>query len=198
MRATGAPFELIRIPLDGEEFARRIGDYSPSRTVPALQHGGLTLWDSLAICEYLADQFPAVQLWPQDRGLRALGRSISCEMHAGLPALRREFPFNCRARGRRVQASEAAARDIARAQQWIGACRQASPGAGWLLGGFSILDCMLIPVLLRFHSYGLVVDEAASGYLAQVLRAPQVAEWMDLAAAETEVLPHEEIGQVDD
>jgi glutathione S-transferase len=196
--ATGAPFQSVRIPMDCPEFERRIGDYSPTRKVPVLLAGEDVVWDSLAICEYLAERFPATGLWPDDPASRALARSISCEMHSGLPSLRAELPFNCRATGRRVQLGSAARGDIVRVQEWITECRRRKAGEGWLFGRFGIIDCMLIPVLLRFNTYGLAQGGELKPYLAWILRDRRVRNWLDLAAAETETLQHEERGIVDE
>lgn len=197
-RATGADFRTIRIPMDCEEFDARIGDYSPSRRVPVLLAGDDAIWDSLSICEYLAERFPKAGLWPDDPSNRALARSISCEMHAGLPALRRELPFNCRATGRRVALDADSENEIVRVREWIGACRRRQPGQGWLFDRFGIIDCMLIPVLLRFNTYGLASGDNLGLYLKRILADRFVQEWLNNAAAEVETLEHEERGIVDE
>lgn len=192
LRKTGADFDVVRIPMDTDEFQQRIGEYSPTRRVPVLRAGDLTIWDSLAISEYLAEQFSEARLWPAEASHRAIARSISAEMHSGLMALREEFPMNCRARGRKVQASAQAARDLARVEQWLETCRGLKPGSGALFGHFTIIDSMLIPVLLRFNTYGLAKSVLAREYLEWVLADPDVVEWMELAEKETEVIEHEE------
>ena len=98
LRHTGADFDVIRIPLDRPETKAAILAQSPAGKVPVLREGGLTVWDSLAICEYLAERFPAARLWPEDREARATARAAGAEMHAGFAALRRHMPMDCRAR----------------------------------------------------------------------------------------------------
>lgn len=192
LRKSGADFDVLRIPMDTDEFQRRIGDYSPTRRVPVLQAGALTVWDSLAISEYLAELFSEARLWPDDPSQRAIARCISAEMHSGLMAMRNEFPMNCRGRDRKVQASPEAMRDLARVEQWLVICRELKPGSGALFGHFTIIDSMLIPVLLRFNTYGLAKSDLAKEYLEWVLADPDVREWMKLAEKETEVIEHEE------
>jgi glutathione S-transferase len=192
LRKTGVDFDVVRIPMDTDEFQQRIGEYSPTRRVPVLQAGDLTIWDSLAISEYLAEQFSEARLWPDNPSHRAIARSISAEMHSGLMAMRDEFPMSCRARDRQVQGSPQAMQDLARVEQWLEVCRGLKPGNGALFGHFTIIDSMLIPVLLRFHTYGLAKSDLAKEYLEWVLADADVREWMELAEKETEVIEHEE------
>lgn len=192
LRKSGADFDVVRIPMDTDEFQRRIGEYSPTRRVPVLKAGDLTIWDSLAISEYLAEQFSEASLWPDDPSHRAIARSICAEMHSGLMAMRDEFPMNCRGRNRKVQGSPQAMRDLARVEQWLETCRGLKPGSGALFGHFTIIDSMLIPVLLRFNTYGLATSDLAKEYLDWVLADADVREWMELAEKETEVIEHEE------
>ena len=195
MAHAGVDFETLRLPLDTPEFQRRIGDYSPSRTVPVLLDGHRRVWDSLAICEYVAERFGGVDAWPSDEGARALARSISCEMHAGFAALRAELPMNCRARGRRVEAGAAATRDIARVVSIWEEARTAHGATGpWLFGHFSIADAMYAPVALRFATYGTPLTGAAADYAATVLADGAVSEWLEEAAVEQETIEREERG----
>ena len=96
LKQTGAEFEEVVIPLSEATTRATILSYSPSGRVPALKHVELTLWDSLAICEYLAESFPAAQLWPADAAARAVARAVSAEMHSGFAALRNHLPMNMR------------------------------------------------------------------------------------------------------
>jgi glutathione S-transferase len=191
----GIDFETLRLPLDTPAFQRRIGDYSPARTVPVLLDGRRRVWDSLAICEYAAERFGGVDAWPADQEARALARSISCEMHAGFAALRAELPLNCRARDRRVEPSAAAARDIARVVSIWDEARAAHGAAGpWLFGRFGIADAMYAPVALRFATSGTALAGAAADYAATVLADGAVGEWLEQAAAEPETIAREERG----
>lgn len=114
LKHVGAPFKEIRIPLYGEGTRSEILRYSPSGHVPALLDGDLCVWDSLAICEYVADLFPQAKVWPVERNARAVARSIASEMHSGFAALRFELPMNCRGPRSGVKATEMAQADIDR------------------------------------------------------------------------------------
>lgn len=192
---SGIPFETLRLRLDTEDFRRRIPGYSPSGRVPVLIDGGLRVWDSLAICEYLAERNSIPGAWPGDVAARANARSVVCEMHAGFPDLRRELPMNCRARNRRVDPSPAARRDIDRVITiWEQALDRDGP---WLFGEFGIADAMYAPVALRFLTYGIPVPDASAGWMDRLLALETMARWLREAEAEIEVLTAEEKGQPD-
>jgi glutathione S-transferase len=192
LRKTPANFQVIRLAMDTPEFYDLVGNYSPTGRVPVLIGNELTVWDSLAISEFLADCYPQARLWPEDMALRAVARSIAAEMHSGLAAMRNEFPLNCRGRERVVQASEQAAMDLGRVEQWIQTCRALVPGSGPLLGHYTITDSMLIPVLLRFRTYGLAKTRLSREYLEWVLKDADVIDWLEHAEKEIEVIEHEE------
>ncbi len=97
VKRTGAPFDEVRVVLDTPTTRAELLRHSPSGRVPVLHDGDVTVWDSLAICEYLAERFPAAGLWPDERAARAWARAVSAEMHAGFAALRDAMPMNCRA-----------------------------------------------------------------------------------------------------
>ena len=196
VKATGREFSEIRLAMDTPQFHDEIGRYSPARRVPVIRHGELAVWDSLAIGEYLAEQFPRAGLWPTDAGQRARARCVSAEMHSGFFALRGELPMNCRARDRRVSPSEQASKDIARIQAMWRECRaEAGEGGPWLFGEFSIADCMYAPVALRFLTYGVPCGPVEHAYVETVLGHPPVMEWMEAAQEETEVIDREEVGR---
>lgn len=188
----GVAFDIQRLPLDTPEFRRRIGDYSPAGRVPVLIHGALHVWDSLAICEYLAEVFDIAQAWPEDVATRAQARSLACEMHAGFPHLRKELPMNCRARDRRLVPSPAAQHDIDRIIAiWESRLGRQGP---WLFGEFGIVDAMFAPVGLRFLTYGVAVPTASAAWIEALVTLPAMAEWLREARAESEVLAAEEVG----
>lgn len=191
-------FETVRLPMDTAEFHARIGDYSPALRVPVLNHEGLRIWDSLAIGEYLAERYPEAGLWPSSQRLRALGRSVCAEMHAGFAALRDALPFNCRARGRSVDYDDAVHTDVARVCEIWDDCRAAAghrrETGPWLFGTFSLVDCFYIPVALRFCTYRIGLVGYASAYVAAVVTDPLVNEWIELARAEPETIQSEERG----
>lgn len=184
LRHAGATFEEIVIPLSQSNTAEEIRRHSPSGRVPILKDGELTVWDSLAICEYLAERFPDAQLWPRDMQLRAQARSVCAEMHSGFTALRSEFPMNIRLR-RRKEPSADAERDIARlVALWAQFRNRSARNGPFLFGAFTIADCFFAPVVLRFVSYGITVDGAAGDYTRSVLGIPALQEWMDKAHKE--------------
>lgn len=195
LRHFGVPFEEVRLPLDTREFELNIGRYSPSGRVPVLLDGGLRVWESLAICEYVAERYVMGEAWPGDRGARAVARAVSCEMHAGFAALRGELPMNCRGRRAGVAPSPAARADIDRIAALWRECRdhRGAPGP-WLFGEFSIADAMFAPVALRFDTYGVDLPGEAEAYVSTVLAHPALREWVAEGRAESEVLEAEERG----
>lgn len=198
LRHTGVDFQSVRLPLDTPEFEQRIGELSPTRRVPVLHHEGLVIWDTLAICEYLAERFPAAGLWPDAQSLRALARSACAEMHAGFAALRAALPLNCRARGRNVAYDDAVRADVERVCALWEQCRAASGDLAargpWLFGTFTNVDCFYVPVALRFCTYRVGLVGYASKYVAAALADPVVGEWLAHAREEPETIAAEEVG----
>jgi glutathione S-transferase len=185
LKQTGAAFDEVVIPLYRPDSPDAIRKISPSGKVPVLQHGQVVVWDSLAICETIAEAFPEAHLWPDDAGARAVARSISAEMHSGFVALRTHMPMNARARlpgrGRTIESL----RDIERVRSlWGDALHRFGRGGPFLFGRFSIADAMYAPVVLRFRTYEVEIDTRLHEYCAAVLALPAMEEW--LAAARTE------------
>jgi glutathione S-transferase len=194
LRHLELPFTELRLPLDTAEFRDRIGALSPSARVPALITDELTVWDSLAICEYAAER--AGRGWPTASAARAVARAVSAEMHSGFAALRATWPMNVRGAGRRVVANAAATADLTRIDAIWRDCRRRFAAHGpWLFGDYSVADAMYAPVACRFRTYGIGELTAESRqYLATALADPWLADWTAAAAAEPEVLPREELG----
>ena len=191
----GVDFEEVRIPLYRDDSPAALARWSPSGKVPVLIDGAMTIWESLAIVEYLAERFPDRGGWPRDPAARAVARAVSAEMHAGFAALRSQMVFNCRAR-RRVTIDDAAAADIARVQALWRECRSRfGAGGPWLFGAFSPADAMFAPVALRFATYGPPLDDVARDYVATVEAHPAVQRWIAVARGETEVIPGNELGE---
>jgi glutathione S-transferase len=194
LRAIGEPFETLRIPLDQPETKARIQAHSPAGRVPVLIEDGLTLWESSAIIEHLAEAYP--ELWPADPAARAMARSVSAEMHSGFTALRDALPMNIRATGRRVEASVAVRADIARIVAiWETARARFGDGGPWLFGTWSAADAMYTPVASRFRTYGIDLPAAAAAYRDTALDSPTMRDWARLAEAESETIEHEEVGR---
>ncbi|KAF3885806.1 MULTISPECIES: glutathione S-transferase family protein [Nostocales] len=196
MRQFGLEFNEIRIPLDTPETAAQMQKYSPTRRVPVLMHGDLTVWDSLAICEYLAEEYPNLHLWPQKKAARAIARCICAEMHSGFPNLRQKMPMNCRSRFPGKGMTSEVLKDIDRINNIWRECRQNfGAGGNMLFGNFTIADAMYAPVVSRFITYGVELDAVCKTYMEAVLALPAMQEWLKAASFETEIIHAEEIYQ---
>jgi glutathione S-transferase len=194
MRVTGIAFELIRIPLDEADTRAAIARHSPTGRVPLLRDGDDSIWESLAICEHVAER-QGIDGWPQESAARAYARACAHEMHAGFSAMRNEFPMNCRARGRRLEASPDAAADIQRIGDIWQQLRSRFGGTGqWLCGDFGIVDAMFAPVVMRSLTYGWQLPAEAQAYARAVADSPAMQEWLAAAQAESEVIAREEVG----
>jgi glutathione S-transferase len=189
------PFEEISESLNGDDLTERLRRHSPSCRVPVLIDSGLTIWDSLAICEYLSEQYLDGKGWPKSTAARAHARSVSAEMHSSFTGLRSEMPMNIRVK-RQVSLSEAAYSDIRRIDDIWSDCRQQYGGSGvWLFGDFSIADCMFAPVVMRFMTYGADLSESSRAYMKTVIENGSVQQWMAAAKAETEIIGADEAGE---
>jgi glutathione S-transferase len=191
LKAAGLPFREMLIPLRTEDTYRHIRLYSPSGTVPVLLHGDITVWESLAICEYLAELAPEARLWPKDAAARAFGRSVANEIHGGFSALRQNMPMDLARDRSRESRAHLVANEIARvtaiwneARERFG--RRGANGPGpFLLGGFSIADAMFAPVATRFRTYGTALDEVSQHYCDAIFAWPGFKEWEAAALQET-------------
>ncbi len=184
---TGQPYEEVVIPLDRPDTAERIRAFSPAGRVPVLHDGDLVVWDSLAICEYLAERFPAAGLWPADGRSRATARSISAEMHSGFPALRSAMPMNLRRHQPLASPGADVLADVARVRAiWRDLLEQPRDGE-YLFGRFGIADAMYVPVVARFRSYGVALDGPEAAYAEAVWDHPAVERWVAGAAEEAQI-----------
>ena len=191
LRASSIPFEEIFIPLYTNDAADkdRLLSFSRSGKVPALIDGDITIWDSLAIIEYLAERFPEARLWPEDRARRAHARSISAEMHSGFMALRNECGMNLHRPVGAVELSADARANVARIEEiWI-ECRERRATSGpFLFGAFGAADAMFAPVVHRFRTYAIPVSPPAAAYMETMMGLPAFAEWTRAGLAETLVI----------
>jgi glutathione S-transferase len=193
MKQTGIEFEEIRVSLYAEDARQQLLRHSPSAKVPVLKDDGLTVWDSLAICEYLAEKFPQKHLWPERAGARALARAISAEMHSGFTNLRSQMPMNVRRQLPARSGKPEVSADIARIEAIWNDCRMRHGAHGpFLFGAFCIADAMYAPVASRLRTYGVTVAGAAGQYAQALLALPPMQEWIAAAHAETEVNPNYE------
>ena len=186
MTAFNIPFQEVRIVLDQADTSTRIAQYSAAERVPVLIVGETSVWDSLAICEYLAEQFPEKNLWPQDVAARAMARSICAEMHSGFTGMRSAMWMNIRASFPGKGHTPAAQADIGRICEIWENCLTAAGPHGFLFGDFSIADAFYAPVVMRFRTYGVSLAPALQGYADRVAAYPAVAQWIEGALAEKE------------
>lgn len=187
LKAAGIDFDETMIPLyTGPADKQRILDVTPSGKVPVLVDDDITVWDSLAIIEYLAERFPQAGVWPSGRAARAHARAISAEMHGGFGPLRRECGMNIHREIRAKTLSADALADIARIQDiWSGCRRHYAHLGPFLFGAFSGADAMYAPVVHRFRTYAIEVNAPVGAYMDSMLSHPAVAQWTREALAET-------------
>lgn len=192
LRAAGVAFQEVVVPLRTAETKQALLAHGPTGKAPVLKQGDLTIWDSLAICEYVAEQFPQARLWPTDAKARAVARSVAAEMHSGFMDLRRNMFFDLGQVHDVPERVAAAAGDIARIQALWADCR-ARFGAGgpFLFGHFSIADAMYAPVCVRLRGWkGVELTAEANAYIDTVFALPAMREWVDGAATESWVIDY--------
>ncbi len=185
---TGAAFETTTILLDQPDTKARIASVTPAGKVPVLHHDDLVIWDSLAICEYLAELYPGANLWPTDRAQRARARTLASEMHAGFAALRRDMPMDVIANKAGQGHTDEALADARRVMA-IWRDQLAISKGPFLFGAFSIADAMFAPVTTRFTTYGVDLDPACRTYVDAVQAMPSFLDWKRDAAAEPATRP---------
>lgn len=185
---TGQPFREVVIALDEPDTAAKIAEYTPSGRVPVLRHGALSIWDSLAICEYLAETFPQAKLWPEDKQARAIARSVVAEMHSSFSNLRQNMTMDIRARKPGKGRAPGVAEDIARIQAIWNDCRSRfGQGGPFLFGHFTIADAFYAPVVTRFVTYEVELDAVSQAYRDTVLSLPALKTWTEAALKEPPV-----------
>jgi glutathione S-transferase len=199
MKHAGIPFEEIKLRLSQDpdsDFKRRLAGVAPSGRVPVLVDEGFAVWDTLAIAEYLAEKYPARQLWPAQPLARARARSLCAEMHAGFAALRNHCGMNIEASlhevGRKILAEQPEVRsDLARIEQmWQQQLRE--HGGPFLFGAFTIADAYFAPVCTRIRTYGLPVGPAVQAYVDTIWSLPAMQEWVSEALAEHDFIEFDE------
>lgn len=190
LKESQLPFEEIKLSLFTGEWKTEISKYTPAGRVPVLIDGDITVWDTLAIMEYVHSYYPHSVGWPRDRQAHAYARSIAAEMHSGFLAIREELPQNIRVCQQRSRDdySSAAQNQIDRVETLWQDCYQ-QYGGPWLCGDFSIADVMYAPVALRFVTYGISLIPEAQRFVDAVQAMPAVQQWTEDAVAEEEHLP---------
>jgi len=188
-------FEEINVSLFTEHGAALIEKWCPAKRVPVLHDGPLVLWDSLAVCEYVADKVTDIALWPERSDERARARALSAEMHAGFTDMRRAMPMNCRRRVEGFKPSLEVQIDINRIVQLFEDALQQS-GGPWLFGHYTVADAMYAPVASRFYTYNIKLPVLSQGYVERTLADPPMRDWYTAARLETAVIDKHEIQDV--
>ena len=195
LKQAGIPFTEKRIPLCMPDTRAEILKHSPAGKVPVLHDGDITLWESLAICEYLAEKLPQRHLWPKDAAARAHARVIACEMHAGFAPLRQHMNMNCRKHLPGKGRTPEVLKDIERVcALWNDSRARFGQGGDFLFGQFSIADAMFAPVALRLVTYEVDLDPVSAAYVQAITALPAMQQWLAEAAAEPETIPQYEHG----
>jgi glutathione S-transferase len=196
MRQTGIEFQEVMLRFDsfesGSTFKAGLQDITPVGKVPVLTDEGFAVWDTLAIAEYLAEQFPEKNLWPSDPQARARARSICAEMHSGFAGLRSACPMNIEAHLPEVGALALRDKPAVRADlqriiaSWSGLLAQHQ--GPMLLGEFCIADAYFAPVVMRLVTYALPVPAHVKAYMDRLCALPGVKAWTDAALAEKDFI----------
>jgi len=196
MKVANIPFEETVISLDAPNFKQVVGPVSGTGKVPVLIDGEVRVWESLAILEYLAENFPEAGLWPAESGLRAIARAISNEMHAGFVPLRRHMPMNMWRPVIKRELTPEVTANVQRIESIWSECRERygkKRGGPFLFGGFGAADAMYAPVVARLNTYNVDVTSTAKAYMDEVLQLPAWREWHAAALKETWVLAEDEV-----
>jgi glutathione S-transferase len=194
LKAAGIPFEETVIPIYEPGSKEKFLERSPAGKVPILEDGAVTVWESLAILEYVAEKFPDAALWPHEAVARAHARSIAGEMHAGFMPLRRQCPMNMWRPVKKLELNAETAANVARIDaMWSDSRARFGGGGPFLFGRFSAADAMYAPVVSRFHTYGIEVSAPSSAYMQNMMALPAWQEWYAAALKEEWVLKEDEV-----
>lgn len=195
MKQLGVAFDEILIPLDLADTKEKVLKHSPAGKVPILIDGDVTVWESIAIMEYVGEAFGS-PAWPEDRKARAMARSVAAEMHAGFQALRGACPMNL---GRKFAArdrGEAVARDVARFSEVVRQARERfGAGGPFLFGAFSAADAMYAPLATRLDTYSFALDAQTRAYVDAILSLPAFQEWRAAALKESWIVDADEVDE---
>ena len=189
------PFVELRIPLCTEQTHSEIRKFSKAGKVPILKDKEVLVWDSLAICEYISEQYLDGKGWPEDFKARAEARSCCSEMHSGFFLIREKMPMNCRASNRHVEITEDLQNEISRIDDlWSKLIVNNNHLGPWLFGEFSIADCMFAPVVFRFSTYDVSLSQGAKKYMQTILANQHIQSWLDESRKEIETIEIAEVG----
>ena len=185
-------FDEINVSLFTDEGVALLDKWCPAKRVPVLHDGPLVLWDSLAICEYIADKMTEQSLWPVRADDRARARAMSAEMHSGFQALREAMPMNCRRQVQGFKPSLDVQIDINRIVQLFEDALQQQQGP-WLFGEYSVADAMFAPVASRFNTYQIKLPALSQRYVDRTLDDAPMKDWYAAAATEAAVIQQSEV-----
>jgi glutathione S-transferase len=192
LKRTGAAFDEVVIFLDQPDTKRKIAEHTPSGKVPVLRHKGRQIWDSLAILEYLHEQFPKAKLWPEDASARAHARAVAAEMHSSFQNLRNNMPMNMRRNAAGKGRGPGVEDDITRITELWEDCRSRfGKGGDLLFGHFTNADAMYAPVVSRFRTYGVKLPKTAQTYADAVAAMPEFQEWAAAGKSEPSIPKYE-------
>ena len=183
LKMTGEKFRETLIELRQPDTKKKILKHSPAGFVPILKHSKLVVWESLAICEYIADTFPKAKLWPDDRAARAVARAVATEMHGGFAPLRAAMSMDVKNRHPTPPMTPELKANIDRVTEIWRDCRKrfGKKGGPFLFGRFSIADAMYAPVATRFVTYQVALDPVSAAYVKAVNDLPAMKEWIKAA-----------------
>lgn len=195
MKQLGVAFDEILIPLDLPDTKAQVLKHSPAGKMPVLIDGDVTVWETLAIMEYVGEAF-GVPVWPADRRARAMARAVASEMHAGFPALRSACPMNLGKKYARKDRGEAVARDVARFAEIVTEAReQFGAGGPFLFGAFSAADAMYAPLATRLDTYSIPLDGTTKAYVDAVLSLAAFREWREAGLKESWIVDADEVDE---
>lgn len=188
-------FDEIIILLNQTDTKIQIKKYADSEKVPVLIDKGVTIWDSLAICEYISERYLKGKGWPKDYKQRAEARACAAEMHSSFPNIRQYLPMNCRAEKRSVKITPSIEQEVLRIDElWMQLRAKYRKQGEWLFGDFSIVDCMFAPIAFRFQTYEVGLFSESQQYLDTLIAHPKMQLWLEQAKLETAVIDESEVG----
>ncbi|MCG7391660.1 glutathione S-transferase family protein [Microvirga sp. ACRRW] len=195
MKQLGVAFDEITIPLDLPDTKEKVLKHSPAGKVPILIDGDVTVWETVAIMEYVGDALSA-PVWPEDRKARAMARSIAAEMHAGFSGLRNDCPMNLGKKYAQKDRGEAVARDVARFSEIVRQARERfGAGGPFLFGAFSGADAMYAPLVTRLDTYSIALDKETRAYVDAILSLPAFQDWRSAALKEAWIVDADEVDE---
>ena len=195
LKQLGLAFDEIVIPLDLPDTKAKVLKHSPAGKVPILIDGEVTVWESIAIMEYVGEAYGA-PVWPKDRAARAMARSVAAEMHAGFSALRSACPMNLGKRFAQKDRGEAVARDVARFSEIVRQARERfGAGGPFLFGAFTAADAMYAPLATRLDTYSIALDGTTRAYVDAILSLPAFREWRNAALKEEWIVDADEVDE---